>query len=198
MGGGGGDVAVLYPLQGAGRGVDFHRQGDQREEGGEAEEADADEEQRGEGLDEEQATQEDPGDPLAGEGDDGDKCRAHAQGGVADGMLDGVAALVGGNGGSSHRGAVVDLRAEVEGAVGGVVVVGEGTLNHVDLHIADVVVAQHHLGHLAAREAAFGADRGIFLKLFLHIAARQHRDEGQCDEEHPHKGRARHIEIICL
>ena len=67
-----------------------------------------------------------------------------------------MATLVGGNGGSGHRGAVVDVGAQVKRAVGRVVVVGERTFDHLHLHVVYVVVTQHTLGHLAAREAAFG------------------------------------------
>ena len=68
---GGGDAAVLHPLQGAARGVDFDREGDEGEKGGDGKEDDGDKHQAGDGLDEEESGEEYQGDPSVGKADNG-------------------------------------------------------------------------------------------------------------------------------
>ena len=79
-------------------------------------------------------------------------------------MLHCVSTLVGGNGGCRDAVACKDPFAEVYGAVGGIIVVGEhpggGSYNN----IIDAVVAEHLFSHLPSCEAIVGGDARISFK----------------------------------
>ena len=77
-------------------------------------------------------------------------------------MLEHVAALVGGDGGSGDGIAVIDVTAEVHGLVGRVVVVGKGSPHTDYRNIVHPVAPEHHRGHFRACHTAAVAYLGIF------------------------------------
>ena len=68
-------------------------------------------------------------------------------------MLHGMSALVGGHCGGGHMTAVIHILAQVQGLVGGIIMVGERSLDTDHLHIIDAVLMQHLLCNFAPCEA---------------------------------------------
>ena len=52
--------------------------------------------------------------------------------------------------------------------------VGQCTLHHLHLYVADVVVDKHLLGHFAASQTAVGTYLFVFLELAFYIATDNH------------------------
>ena len=93
-------------------------------------------------------------------------------------MLHGMAALVGGNGSGGDGAAGIDALAEVDGVVGGVVVVGELAGGGDDADVIYAVVVEHLLGHLAAGHAAGERLFAVLLKLALQVGLDQITEDG--------------------
>ena len=64
-------------------------------------------------------------------------------------MLNGMAAFVGCDGSGGNTGAIIDIMAKIERLVNWIVMVGQRAVNFMDRYVANIVVAQHLLRHLA-------------------------------------------------
>ena len=105
-------------------------------------------------------------------------------------MLHGVAALVGGNGRRRDARRVVDAVAQVDGHRLGVEVVGQVSRHVRHLDVVDVVLAQHLLGDLGAREPAGELNLRIFLEHRLEPCLDDVAGDADGDDEQKHARRS--------
>ena len=91
----------------------------------------------------------------------------------------------GGHSGGSDGGAIIDVRAKIERAVGGVVVVGELAWRRNDLHVVDAIFAKHLLGHLRPRKARGQGHFRVFLELALQRCRNDPTRQGNADKYNP-------------
>ena len=117
-----------------------------------------------EDVDEDDTGEQDPLHQVVGKGHDRYEGGPHLERKVALGMLQDMAALMGGDGRGRDAAAGIDFAAEVDGLGLGVVMVGQAAFDAGDLDIVDAVFTQHLLGDLGAGQAGRQGYLGVFRK----------------------------------
>ena len=105
-------------------------------------------------------------------------------------MLHGVSAFVGGDGRGGDARRRIDRIAQVDGHRLGIEVVGEVSPDVGDLHVVDVVLAQHLLGDLGAGQPAGELNLRVFLedRLQTRLDDVSGDADGDNQQEHAHRG----------
>ena len=177
-----GDACAAEPLRGAAAGINLDGQGHETEECGQGEESNADEQQRGEYFNEQDACQQHSLHRVRSETNHRHEGRAQLQGSIGHGVLHGMATFVGGYGSGSHRIAVIDALAQVDRAVCRVVVVGQVARRTGHADVVDAVVAQHLLSHFAARHSAVEGYLRVLLEFALKVGLHHPTEDGHAKE----------------
>lgn len=183
------DSAGCEPIDGSAAGIDLDTECDESEEGEDGVAGDDDLQREGVGHevrhDEGEGEHADEDDIEDGAGDvlERDEGCAESHDLVVLGVLEGVTGLVGSHGGSGYGAGVVDLGAEVDGAVGGVVEIGESAVDGLDADIVYAILSEHHLGHLGT--GIGDGDVAVFLELALKSAADNPAEKGKGAKNYP-------------
>ncbi len=152
-------------LQGAARGIELNRQGDEIKEHDGAPTSDHDHEV-GLGLETpeagEKSKEREPGDDLAGESGGTDRGHAPLEWGVGDFVLDGVATLVRGDAQSGGGVTVIVLGRKNKAAMHGIVVIPEETILLHDLDVTDSGGVEDARGGFRPGEAGGGGNLAPF------------------------------------
>ena len=101
------------------------------------------------------------------------------------GMLNGMSALMGGNGRRHNAVAVINAFAKVDGLIGRVVMVCQVSRSMCYGYIVDAVIVQHLQSHIGSRHSVTGGDFRIFLEFTLQVHLYQPTDHSHPDKDNP-------------